>query len=536
MQSVPLAKAVELVKNGMSVRPNKYQFVPHIWQLMREFGADNFRFAQIVSDLAALRAAALKPDFSHLVICGFRVTASSVYFKVLVPCMRFKRVVVVTHATPGVASILRGMMPGVIVLVGTALIEPPPSVRRLHAVVTAHQRTTDEADLCAELPEPLEQTEPLDDFQSQLPACLVSGCKCGEAAAARLVWRKRMAHELSAQLICAWCGHAGCSQPACMLCGCGVCDTCFEKDRARLSCSCQRKPEVFSVDLTGQLLAGQFVIDSMLVRGDDNFVFSAHLAGSELNADDRWDRLDGAPAGAPSDRVEVVVTRVHVLKALAPLLEAPGILPPVRTTCSSGAAFIVFAFGGHRFGEGPAGDYQVAATLQVLWTLATVCGSLQACQLILADLALSDFIIETVHGQLCARLQLTGASPQRLQTQLQPPQRLKLRNLIFRLAEMVARLAGQALTVAARGQLRDLIGLTALVAGTFPASLGGGQFDVADLQPESATRMPDTFRPYFSNTVWLTCVAGQISELLNTPLRNGDQMAAGAWADAYRAP
>jgi hypothetical protein len=47
--------------------------------------------------------------------------------------------------------------------------------------------------------------------------------------------------------------------------------------------------------------------------------------------------------------------------------------------------------------------------------------------------------------------------------------------------------------------------------------------------------MPDTFRPYFSNTVWLTCVAGHISELLNTPLRNGDQMAAGAWADAYRA-
>jgi hypothetical protein len=151
-----------------------------------------------------------------------------------------------------------------------------------------------------------------------------------------------------------------------------------------------------------------------------------------------------------------------------------------------------------------------------------------------ADLALSDFVLELVDGRLCARLQLTGAAPQRLQTQLQPPQRLKLRNLIIQLADMAARLAGPALTVGARGRLRDLIELTALVAGSFPASLGGGQFDVADLQPE--TRMPDAFKPYFSNALWLTCVAGQISELLNTPLRTGDRMAAGAWADAYRAP
>lgn len=540
MQPVSSEAAAACVKNSLSVRPRAYQFLPDIWQLMQELGGEKFPFAQAVEGLADLRKAADRADITHLVFRGFRITSSSLYFKNIHPCLRFKRLVVLTHVTQGVVSMFRGMMPGVIVLVGTALIEPPPSVRRLHAVVVAHQQQTDEADLCVTLPEPLKMAEPLDDFFPQRPGCLVSGCKCGNAAVARAMWRKRFAHDVGEQLVCAWCGHAGCAQPACMLCGCGICEVCFAKDPARLRCSCLSKPDVFKSDLLGQLLAGQFVIDRELLRGGDNVVFSAHVAGSDVLAitdSDGWDRKATAAIGAVGDRVVVVAMRVHVLNALAPLMDAPGMLPPVRTTCTCGAAFVIFAFGGHRFGEGPVGDYQLAAALQTMWTLATVCGSMQACQLMLTDLALSDFIIEAnAHGQLCARLQLTGTPPQRLQTRLQSGSRLQLRNMISQLADMVARLAGSCLTETARGFLRDLIGFTALVAGTYPASLGGGQFDVADLQPQWGSWLPDAFKLHCANTVWLTLVAGHISEMLNTPLRTGDKMTAGAWADAYRAP
>ena len=538
MQPVPPETTRACLEAGQSVRPAAFEFLPDIADLVSAYGEARFPFAAVVCTLNELRAAAARSDVTHLIV-RFRITAASQYVMVMVPHMRFKRLVVLMNVTQGVADIFRGMMPGVVVLVGASLIDLPCSVRRLHDIVAAHQQQTDEADLRTSAPEPMQMAEPLHSFRPSLPRCLISGCGCAAAAVAASLWRAPpSAHDVGTHLVCNWCGHAAGKHPKCRLCGCGICDVCLEKDPARLRCSCMVRPAVFDTDLVSQVLAAQFVLDRELLRGDNNIVFSAHLADSpQLPAQpsDRWDRspppqAGGGGGGVPGDRINVVATRIHVLKMLAPLLQAPGLLPPVRTVCAGGAAFLVYAFGGHRVGEGPPGDYQLAVALQTLWTLATVCGSLQACQLMYADLALADFVVERdKHGRLSVRLQLTGSAPQRVQTTLQHACKLRLSRLMGQLADMIARLAGPTLAAAARGFLRDLVGFTAFVAGTFPASLGGGQFDVAELESKKLGIQT-------ANTGWLVLVANHVSEVLNTPLRTDDAVSAGVWADTYRAP
>jgi hypothetical protein len=444
----------------------------------------------------------------------------------------------VPRAARGVACLLRARMPGVVVMVATrhtrALL---PSVRRLWRAVVVHQRTTPEADLCCDPEPPCDSYEPLADHVPRPAVCIASGCSCAGASSAD---DARGAHCYTDRRVCGFCGHVAGDGAACMLCGCSVCADCAPADASQLRCSCGQPLDHLAADLSGQTVGSQFQLDRVLFRTDGSVAYAVHVDGVvPASPDVRWDRGDSAGGAGGADAAILILSRVHTMAMLHPLMHSPGILSPARTGCAGGMAFAVYLFGGTRVaaacGAGGDAGAGLATALQTLWTLAIVCGSLLSCGLMIWDISLADFVAERAEdGALCVRLQLAGSAPMLLRSVLPHAGKQRLSQLMCQLAELIASLAGPTLTRGARSELRALVECTALTAGSLPVVLGGGQFDVACLEPSDEG--PEIWRAQCVNRMWLELVARHAAAVLSEPLRSEDALPAGAWADAYRVP